>query len=67
MFDAIVDKVDEDAYPISREEGERMREEFRDERDQFREKHTEAMERYEEWDFWGEPGVGDGDDDHTDS
>ena len=67
IFNAIVDRVDEDAYPISREEGERMREEFREERDQFREKHTEAMEGYEEWDFWGEPGVGDGDDGHTDS
>ena len=67
VFDAIVDRVDEDAYPISREEGERMREEFREERDQFRRKHTEAMERYEEWDFWGEPGVGDGDGGHSDS
>lgn len=63
IFAAIVERVDEAAYPISREEGERMREEFREEREQFRRKHTAAMEGYEEWDFYGEPGV----DDYVDS
>lgn len=63
VFNGIIDRVDDGAYPISRAEGERMREEFREEREQFRRKHTEAMEGYEEWDFYGEPGVGD----HADS
>ena len=58
VFNAIVEKVDGGAYPISTEEGEHVREEFKEEREQFRRKHTEAMEGYEEWDFYGEPGVG---------
>lgn len=67
VFSAIVEKVDEGACPISREEGERMRAEFKEEREQFRTKHTQAMEGYEEWDFYGEPGGGVGGDDDTDS
>lgn len=40
-----------------------MREEFRSERREFQERHTRAMEEYEEWDFYGEPGTeADGDD-----
>lgn len=67
IFSAIVKRVDEGAYPISREEGERMREELKEEREQFRKNHTEAMEGYEEWDFYGEPGAGVGEGDHADS
>ena len=54
--------VDQDAYPISMEESERIRDQFRRERGEFRVKHTETMEGYEGWDFYGEPGIGDGDD-----
>lgn len=67
LFSAILENVDEGAYPISVEEGERMRAELKEEREQFRRKHTEAMEGYEEWDFYGEPGVGDGGGDDADS
>lgn len=52
----IIDKVDD--YPISMEEGLRMRDEFRAERENFRKCHTKAMEEYDQWDFYGEPGVG---------
>ena len=55
VFNAIVENVDEDAYPISMREGERMREEMKEERERFRRNHTAAMEGYEEWDFYGEP------------
>ncbi|KAL8662433.1 MAG: hypothetical protein Q9202_004754 [Teloschistes flavicans] len=62
IFARVIELMDdEDAYPISMKEGERMREEFVEEREMFRRKHTEAMEGYEEWDFYGEPGFRDGD------
>ncbi len=51
-----------DDYPISMEEGLRMRRKFEAEREAFRERHTQAMEEYDEWNFYGEPGVRDGDD-----
>jgi len=60
IFNLIVEMVDD--YPISMEEGLRMRREFEAEREAFRERHTQAMEEYDEWDFYGEPGAGDGDD-----
>ena len=55
VFNAILENVDEDAYPISTREGERTREEMKEERGRFRRNHTAAMEGYEEWDFYGEP------------
>ena len=58
VFDIIVGMVEE--YPISMEEGVRIRDEFKAEREKFRERHTQAMMKYEEWDFWGEPGPGGG-------
>ena len=61
VFDNIVENVDD--YPMSMEEGLRMREDFIGEREGFRERHTKAMEEFEEWDFYGEPGTeNDGDD-----
>jgi len=57
IFNLIVEMVDD--YPISMEEGLRMRREFKAEREAFRERHTQAMEEYDEWDFYGEPGVRD--------
>jgi len=60
IFNLIVEMVDD--YPISMEEALRMRREFEAEREAFRERHTQAMEEYDEWDFYGEPGVRDGDD-----
>ncbi|KAL8799657.1 MAG: hypothetical protein Q9182_005727 [Xanthomendoza sp. 2 TL-2023] len=65
IFKHIIDSIDEEAYPISTAEGERIRANFVREREEFRKKHTEAMEGYEEWDFYGEPGFrdGEGDDD----
>ncbi|KAI4130906.1 MAG: hypothetical protein LQ338_001503 [Usnochroma carphineum] len=66
VFDTIISMVDDESYPISVEEGERIRKDFKDERDTFRRKHTEAMEGYEEWDFYGEPGFRDGDSDDED-
>lgn len=62
VFDNIVEMIDEESYPISMEEGKRIRKDFLQERETYRKKHTEAMEGYDEWDFYGEPGVGDGDD-----
>lgn len=61
IFARVIELMDdvEDAYPISMKEGERMRKEFVEEREMFRRKHTEAMEGYEEWDFYGEPGFRD--------
>ena len=61
VFRHIIEQVDD--FLISTEEGERIRKDFREERDEFQGRHTAAMENYEEWDFWGEPGAGDGDDD----
>ena len=55
VFNAVIDSVNEDAYPISMREGERIREETKEERERFRRNHTAAMEGYEEWDFYGEP------------
>ena len=61
IFANIIENVDD--YPISMEEGLRMREEFHSEREEFRERHTRAMEEFEDWDFYGEPGTeNDGDD-----
>lgn len=59
IFTHIIASMGEDTYPISMAEGERIRKEFVAEREEFCRKHTEAMEGYEEWDFYGEPGVGD--------
>lgn len=67
VFNAIVEKVDEDAYPISTREAERMREEMKEERERFRRNHTAAMEDYEEWDFYGEPEADFVGGDHADS
>ena len=67
VFNAIVEKVGEDAYPISMREGERMREEMKEERERFRRNHTAAMEGYEEWDFYGEPEANVVGGDHADS
>lgn len=61
IFNIIVNKVDQ--YPISMEEGLRMQDNFQVERRGFRERHTQAMEEYDEWDFYGEPGVGEEGDD----
>ncbi|KAL8635549.1 MAG: hypothetical protein Q9228_006969 [Teloschistes exilis] len=58
----IIDSMGEDAYPMSMLEGKRIRRQFLKERKEFRMKHTEAMEGYEEWDFYGEPGVHDDED-----
>ncbi|KAL8803834.1 MAG: hypothetical protein Q9200_006061 [Gallowayella weberi] len=66
IFKQILDSIDEEAYPISMAEGERIRENFVRERKEFRKKHTEALEGYEEWDFYGEPGFRDGDADDDD-
>lgn len=57
IFDRIVKLVEE--YPIAAEEAEEIRQNFMDERQAFREKHTEALELFEVWDFWGEPGAED--------
>ncbi|KAL8904481.1 MAG: hypothetical protein Q9207_003245 [Kuettlingeria erythrocarpa] len=62
VFDNIIEMISEESYPVSMEEGKRIRKDFLEERDTYRKKHTEAMEGYDEWDFYGEPGVGDGDD-----
>ncbi|KAL8764660.1 MAG: hypothetical protein Q9194_006909, partial [Teloschistes cf. exilis] len=59
IFTHIIASLGEDTYPISMAEDERIRKEFVAEREEFCRKHTEAMEGYEEWDFYGEPGVGD--------
>ena len=60
VSDRICEQVDE--YPIAMEEAERIREDFVEERKAFIEKHTKALESFEEWDFWGEPGVEDDND-----
>jgi len=44
-----VDKAGE--WPISMEEGQRMRNEFKAEREEFRKRHTSAMMGYQKWDF----------------
>lgn len=49
LWQRIVDMVD--GWPVGREEGERIREEFLEERSKFRERHTKAMVEYGEWDF----------------
>ena len=55
IFDHIVENVED--YPISMEEGLKTRDEFKSERREFQKRHTDAMEEYEEWDFYGEPGT----------
>ena len=49
VFNLIVDRVED--WPISMEEGEKMRKEFVEEREEFRIRHTAAMEGYQQWDF----------------
>lgn len=49
MFDLIIERVKD--WPISMEEGEKMRKEFVEEREQFRVRHTRAMKGYSQWDF----------------
>lgn len=58
VFSSILEAVGD--YPISMEEGLRLRNEFRAERQAFRERHTRAMEEYDSWDFYGEPGAREG-------
>ncbi|KAL8774321.1 MAG: hypothetical protein Q9209_001072 [Squamulea sp. 1 TL-2023] len=63
IFQRIMEIMDEDSYPISVDEGERTRRDFVQERETYRRNHTAAMEGYDEWDFYGEPGFEDGVDD----
>ena len=49
LFDLVVEMVD--GFPISLEDGEQMRKEFRAEREEFQRKHTEAMLSYLTFDF----------------
>ncbi len=49
MFNLIVESVED--WPISMEEGEKIRKEFMEEREGFRVRHTSAMEGYQQWDF----------------
>ncbi len=49
IFHSIVSMVDD--YPISLEEAEHTRQEFKEEREEFRKRHTKAMIDYLEWDF----------------
>ena len=49
MFDKIIEGVED--WPLSRDEGEKMRKEFVEEREGFRVRHTRAMEGYQQWDF----------------
>ena len=58
VFDLIIERVED--WPISMEEGEKIRREFVEEREEFRIRHTRAMEGYSEWDF-GEANDADGD------
>ena len=51
IYRHIVDMMGDDSYPISVEDGKRMRVEFKQERESFQTKHTEALEGYDEWDF----------------
>lgn len=63
VYHHIIDIMDDGSYPIPVEVGERMKSEFKQEREMFQRKHTEALEGYDEWDFYGEPGTrGDGGD-----
>lgn len=55
IFDNIIEKFN--GYPISMEEGLRMRKEFMNERREFQERHTKTITQYAEWDFYGEPGT----------
>lgn len=64
IFRHIIEQVED--FPISTEEGERIRKNFKEERGAFRERHTKAMEGFEEWDFSGEPGVDDEDEEEDD-
>jgi hypothetical protein len=57
VFDLVIEHVDN--YPISIEEGQRTRDEFRAEREAFRERHTKAFLDLSVWDFYGEPGAED--------
>lgn len=59
VFDLIVENVGD--WPISMDEGGRMRKEFVEEREQFQVRHTQAMEDYQQWDF-GEANDADEDD-----
>ena len=57
VFDKIIGSIYNEGFPISMERGKEIRKDFEDEREMFRKNNTEAMEGYEEWDFYGEPGV----------
>ena len=60
VFDLIIENVED--WPLSREEGERLRSEFLTEREEFRRRHTKAMEDYQQWDFGEISDEEDGDD-----
>ncbi|KAI4094909.1 MAG: hypothetical protein LQ344_001954 [Seirophora lacunosa] len=62
IFQHIIQMIDDGSYPISVDQGERDSDDFKQQRELFRQKHTAAMDGYDDWDFYGEPGVGDGDD-----
>ncbi len=49
VFNLIVESVED--WPISMEDGEKIRKEFMEEREGFRVRHTSAMEGYQQWDF----------------
>ncbi|KAL9007656.1 MAG: hypothetical protein Q9173_007127 [Seirophora scorigena] len=62
IFQHHIQMIDDGSYPISVDQAESDREDFKQQRELFRQKHTAAKERYDDWDIYGEPGVGDGDD-----
>ena len=49
VWERIVDSVDD--WPLTMEEGMKMRREFVEEREEFRRQHTESMEKYLPWDL----------------
>ena len=49
VWERIVELVD--GWPLSMEEGEEMRKQFKEERDEYRKKHTYAMDNYLPWDL----------------
>ena len=49
VFDRVIELVD--GYPLSMEEGEQIRKQFKEERARFTEKHTKAMMEYLTWDL----------------
>ena len=51
VWDKIVDSVED--WPLSMEEGDRLRKEFVDEREKFQRQHTKSMENYLGWDLGG--------------